>query len=163
MTVGLTSDPAPPRRARFIFRSRTRPRPTVEGQESTALGTADVKQLKVELDFNATGAVYTVAGIAQARIGAKSVRFFETWQIEQLALQNGIANFNALSTQDDYLGMIIGSGTASASGVLVDQWWSPYDQFKLDAMTQLRSQNRGGSASCIARPERLPRRLRRFE
>jgi hypothetical protein len=148
LTDGLTSDGATASCSVYLpFTDPTRP--TVEGQESTALGTADVKQLKVELDFNVTGAVYTVAGIAQARIGAKSVRFFETWQIEQLALVNGVANFNALSTVDDYLGMIIGSGTATRVRVLVDQNLV-YDQFKLDAMAQARSQNRGGTLTAPA-------------
>lgn len=143
LTDGLTSDGATAACSMYIpFTDITRP--TVQGQESTALGTADVKQLLVQLDFNATGAVYTASGTAQGRIGSKSVRFFETWQIETLPLVNGVANVNTLSTVDDYLGLIIGSGTATRVRVTVDTNLV-YDQFKLDAMAQARSQNRGGT------------------
>lgn len=113
-------------------------RPTVEGQESTALGTADVKQLLIQIDFKATGAVYTAFGYAKVRIGAKSVRFFETWTIEQLALVNGVAKFNTLSTVDDYLGLIIMSATTTRVAVSVDTSLV-YDAYKLDAMSDLRT------------------------
>jgi hypothetical protein len=144
LTDALTDGVNPVYSAFIPFTDPTRP--TVEGQESTALGTADVKQLLLQVDFKATGAVYTAAAAAQVRIGAKSVRFFETWQIEQLALVNGVANFNTLSTVDDYLGLLIMSGTASRVKVTVDTA-IVYDAYKADAIGFLREQRPGALAA----------------
>lgn len=122
-------------------------RPTVEGQEATALGTADVKQLFVQIDFKDPGGapVYAASGSAQTRIGAKSVRLFETWQIDTLALVNGVGNYNTLSTVDDYLGVLIMSGTTSRVRVTVDTNLV-FDGYKLDAMSQIRAQRPAASS-----------------
>jgi hypothetical protein len=121
-------------------------RPTVQGQEATALGTMDVGQLLLQIDFKATGAVYTAFASARARIGAKSVKFIETWQIETLPLINGVASLNTLPTVDDYLGLIIMSGTASRVSVDVDAN-RVYDAFKTDAIGALRSHAVGATAA----------------
>lgn len=128
-------------------------RPTVEGREAPALGTADVKQLVVQIDFKDPGGapVYTAFGSASARIGAKSVRFFETWQIETLALVNGVANFNTLSTVDDYLGLIIASANPTRVRVTVDNN-IVYDAYKLDAQSQLRAGPYGQVSDAAAFP-----------
>lgn len=128
-------------------------RPTVEGREATALGTADVKQLVIQVDFKDPGGapVYTAFGVAMARIGAKSVRFFETWTIETLALVNGVANFNTLSTVDDYLGLIIASANPTRVRVTVDNN-IVYDAFKADAQSQLRAGHYAEQADAAAFP-----------
>ena len=139
----LTNGDAAPAAIASVYLPFTDPtRPTVEGQEFTALGTADVGQLLLQIDFKDPGGapVYAVSGVAQVRIGAKSVRVFETWQIESFTSVNGVANLNTLSTVDDYLGLIFNLSTITRIKVTVDSQ-IVFDAFKADVESLLRANN----------------------
>ena len=120
-------------------------RPEVLGQESTALGTADVKELQVQLDFQDPGGapVYAASGVAQVRTAAKSIRFIETWQIESFTTVNGIVTLNTLTTTDDYLGLILPQSTITRVKVTRDSGDPDFDAFKGDIEALLRSYGRG--------------------
>lgn len=119
-------------------------RPEVMGQEATALGTADVNQLLVQLDFQDPGGapVYAVSGVAQVRNGAKSVRMVETWQMESFTTANGVVNLNTLTTVDDYLGLLLQLSTITRIRVTVDNN-TVFDCYKADIEALMRANGYG--------------------
>ena len=99
-------------------------RPTVDGQEATALGTVGIKQLLLQVELLApAGYNYTLQGSSESRSAASAAKkfgFIETWTIESLALVNGTKDFNTISTTDDLLGLIVGSANVQKVQVTAD-------------------------------------------